>query len=92
MPRRSMTLDLAVPNVLPLGLRAVIGTEKGDGFTFDFRHDRILLDTKSPADLSSGGGFGSTVQLDDGTMVSACSYRTAENTTRCEVIRWRAPQ
>ena len=89
----TFTMRTAVePNVLPLGLRAVIGTEKDDGFTFDFRHDRILLDTKSPANLSSGGGFGNTVQLDDGTLVSTCSYRTPENTTRCEVIRWRAPK
>ena len=89
----TFTMRTAVkPNVLPLGLRAVIGTEKDDGFTFDFRHDRILLDTKSPANLSSGGGFGNTVQLDDGTLVTPCSYRTPENTTRCEVIRWRAPE
>ena len=89
----TFTMRTAVkPNVLPLGLRAVIGTEKDDGFTFDFRHDRILLDTQSPANLSSGGGFGTTVQLDDGTLVSTCSYSTPENTTRCEAIRWRAPK
>ena len=59
----------------PLGLRAVLGRETEDGFEFDFQHDRIMLDTKTPAGLRSGGGFGPTVQLDDGTLVSAYSYR-----------------
>jgi len=88
----TFTMRTAVePNVLPLGLRAVIGVETRDGFAFDFRHDRIMLDTKTPANLTSGGGFGNTVQLADGTLVTTCSYRVPVNTTRCEVIRWRAP-
>jgi len=76
----------------PLGVRGVLGTEDKDGFHFDFQHDRVMLDTKTPAGLSSGGGFGPTVQLNDGTLVTACSYRGKDNMTHLEVIRWRLPR
>ena len=89
----TFTVRAAVePNKPPLGVRAVLGEEKSDGFQFDFQHDRIVLDTKTAPGQFSGGGFGNTVQLNDGTLVTACSYRTAENRTRCEVIRWRLPR
>jgi hypothetical protein len=73
----------------PLGIQAVLGEEQEDGFAFDFEHDRIMLDTKTPEGLLSGGGFGRTIELDDGTLVSSYSYRDAENHTHLEVIRWR---
>ncbi len=79
------------PNVPPLGLRAVLGTQTPDGFDFDFKHDRIILSAKTPANLTSGGGFGPTVQIDDGTLVSSYSYRTADNGLHCEVVRWKLP-
>ena len=82
----------------PLGLQAVLGTEEEAGLYFDFDHDRILLDTKTPVDLPSGGGFGPTVQLPDGTLVSSYSYRHAHrpetdlsSDVRTEVVRWRLP-
>ena len=75
----------------PLGVRAVFGVEEDDGFQFDFEHDRIMLDTKTPEGTSSGGGFGPTVRLEDGTLVTACSYRGADDRTHLEVIRWRIP-
>jgi len=74
----------------PLGVRAVPGTETEDGFIFDFKHDRIMLDTKTGTRFQ-GGGFGPTVQLDDGTLVTSCSYRGADDKTHLEVIRWRMP-
>ena len=74
----------------PLGVRAIPGIETNDGFAFDFAHDRILLDTKT-GDRYQGGGFGPTVQLDDGTLVTSCSYRGADDKTHLEVIRWRLP-
>ncbi len=74
----------------PLGLRAVLGVEHEDGFAFDFEHDRIMLDTKTPVGLMSGGGFGPTVQLADGTLVSSYSYRD-DGSLRLEVVRWRLP-
>jgi hypothetical protein len=86
----TFTMRAAVrPNVPPLGVRAVVGEETPKGFRFDFRHDRIMLDTKTPKDKPSGGGFGPTVQLDDGTLVTSYSYCQADNSLRCEVVRWR---
>jgi hypothetical protein len=75
----------------PLGVRAVLGKEMPYGFTFDFEHDRMMLDTKTPVGKDSGGGFGCTVQLDDGTLVTSCSYRGEEDELHCEVVRWRLP-
>ena len=75
----------------PLGVRAIIGAETDDGFDFDFAHDRIMLDTKTPVGKPQGGGFGPTVQLDDGTLVTSCSYRGDDGKSHLEVIRWKPP-
>lgn len=40
---------------------------------------------------SQGGGFGPTVQLEDGTLVTSYSYRDGDDRTRLEVVRWRLP-
>ena len=86
----TFTMRAAVePQKPPLGVRAVLGVEQPDGFVFQFQQDRIELDTKTALGQHSGGGFGNTVQLDDGTLVTACSYRLADSTTHCEVIRWQ---
>jgi len=74
----------------PLGVRAIPGIETKDGFTFDFAHDRVMLDTKTGSRYQ-GGGFSPTVQLDDGTLVTACSYRGEDKLTHLEVIRWKLP-
>ncbi|HJT78432.1 MAG TPA: sialidase family protein [Gemmataceae bacterium] len=75
----------------PLGVRALVGKETDDGFDFDFGNDRILLDTRTPVGKSQGGGFGPTVQLRDGTLVTSYSYRGADDKTHLEVVRWRLP-
>lgn len=75
----------------PLGVQAVFGRTATDGFDFDFQHDRVILDAKTPADKPSGGGFGPTVQLADGTLVTAYSYRDANDQTHVEVVRWKLP-
>lgn len=74
----------------PLGVRAIPGIETEDGFEFDFAKDRIMLDTKT-GKRSQGGGFGPTVQLKDGTLVTSCSYRGEDNKTHLEVVRWKLP-
>lgn len=74
----------------PLGVRAIPGAETEDGFRFDFVHDRIMLDTKTGSRYQ-GGGFGPTVQLKDGTLVTSCSYRGADNKSHLEVVRWKLP-
>ena len=66
----------------------MIGAETEDGFKLDFTRDRIVLSAKTPAHLTSGGGFGPTVLLDDGTLVTAYSYRDAEKVTHLELVRW----
>ena len=91
----TFTMRTAVaPNVKPLGVRCVIGRETATGFQFDFRKDRIMISAKTPANSLSGGGFGPTVQLDDGTLLTAYSYAGKglyPKDLRIEVARWRLP-
>lgn len=75
----------------PLGVRAIPGIENEDGFEFDFAHDRVMVDAKTPLGKSQGGGFGPTVQLKDGTLVTSYSYRGDDNKTHLEVVRWQLP-
>ena len=72
-----------------LGVRALRGTETKDGFEFDFHHDRLMLDTRTPIGKYQGGGFGPTVQLNDGTLVTSYSYRGEDDKTHVEVVRWK---
>jgi len=76
----------------PLGIRAALGDEIEDDFHFDLAHDRLLLDTQTAPGVTSGGGFGCTVQLGDGTLLSSYSWRDAEHVTHLEVLRWRLPE
>ena len=75
----------------PLGVRAIVGSETDDRFEFDFAHDRILLDTKTPVGQPQGGGFGPSVQLDDGTLVTSYSFRAEGGKSHLEVVRWKMP-
>ncbi len=74
-----------------LGVRAVLGRETRDGFRFDMQHDELLLETKTPRGKASGGGFGPTIVLKDGTLITAYTYRDAKNVKHAEVVRWRLP-
>ena len=74
----------------PLEVRAIPGLETDDGFEFDFAKDRVILDTKT-GKRPQGGGFGPTVQLKDGTLVTSYSYRSQDNKTHLEVVRWKLP-
>ncbi|MFH0963801.1 MAG: sialidase family protein [Planctomycetota bacterium] len=90
------------PNVFPHGLRAVVGRETDDGFEFDLRHDRIMLDTKGPHaryPVSWSGSIGGTVQVDDGPLISVYAYGGYPDGDSkrnidfdAEVIRWRLPE
>jgi len=73
----------------PLGARAIVGRQVGDGFSFDFQRDRLMIDVKSPVGLSSGGGFGPTVQTTAGDLLTAYSYRGPDDKVRIELARWR---
>ncbi|MBM4070319.1 MAG: hypothetical protein FJ271_15395 [Planctomycetes bacterium] len=71
----------------PLGLRAIISLD--DGQTWDFTQDRIVIADQNHG--ASGGGFGNTIQLPDGTLVSCYSYRGRDNKTHVEAVRWKLP-
>lgn len=89
---KRLLLTFTVRDLMPpLGVRAMLGTESDDGFDFDFAHDRILLDVKTPGGTPQGGGFGPTVQLADATLVTSYSYRSADGQSHLEVVRWNAP-
>ncbi|MCH2371421.1 MAG: glycoside hydrolase [Pirellulales bacterium] len=70
-----------------LGLRGLISYDDGD--SWDFENDRIIIDYKNQG--PSGGGYGNTVQLDNGSLVSTYSYRGADNKTHVEAIKWSLP-
>ena len=75
----------------PLGVRAVFGHETDDGFELDLSRDRVMLDTQTAPNVYSGGGFGRTVQLHDGTLVTSYSWRDAQYVLHSEVVRWPLP-
>lgn len=72
----------------PPGLRAIISPD--DGESWDFEHDRIVISDRNRG--ASGGGFGNTIQLDDGTLISVYSYRSEDDQTYVEAVRWTAPR
>lgn len=71
-----------------LGLRAILSKDKGR--TWDFSHDRIVISDVNQG--ASGGGFGNTIQLPDGTLVSVYSYRGTDTRTHVEAVRWKLPE
>jgi hypothetical protein len=74
----------------PLGLQAILSHD--DGGTWDFNNDRIIIEGKTPWGMSQGGGFGNTLQLKDGLLVSGYTYRGLDDKTHLEVVRWRLPK
>ena len=69
----------------------MLGTVTGTGYALNFKSDVLLLDEATPPGEASGGGFGNTVQADDGTLVTAYSYRGSDGNTHVEVVRWNLP-
>ncbi len=109
------TVRSPVPHETGLvGTSAVLGRDEGEDLIFDFNHDVIELEARLPycrQPYKKGGpwiwnprgaaGWSPTVQLDDGTLVTAYSYRTgtsddtgkkAAQPVHSEVIRWRLPK
>ena len=75
----------------PLGVRALVGVETDDGFEFDFEKDVIIIDGKTPPGKASGGGFGNTIQLPDGDLLTPYSYRDGDDMFHLEIARWALP-
>jgi hypothetical protein len=95
-----LLLTYTVRNWNPsLGVRAVLGYEDEDGLHFDLETDRIVLEDKTAEGEYSGGGFGNTVQLADGTLVTPYTYMDKNKQasgndlagSRLELVRWELP-
>ena len=71
-----------------LGLRAILSND--DGQTWDFGQDRIVISDANYG--ASGGGFGNTIQLAEGDLVSVYSYRGEDGKTHIEAVRWTLPK
>jgi hypothetical protein len=63
-----------------MGVQAIFMHEKKDGeIEICFDKDRIVIDEKTPDYLQSGGGFGNTIMLSDGTLLTPYSYYWADD-------------
>ncbi len=70
---RSNTTRTPYPH---MGLQAVLGRELPDGsFEFDFEHDVIVIDDRTPDYSENGSAYGSTEILSDGSFITPYSYR-----------------
>lgn len=72
-----------------LGLRALISED--DGKTWNFERDLIILDENTPLGWRQGGGFGTTLQLPDGSLISCYSFHnetSGQAVYQTEVVRW----
>ena len=82
----------------PLGLRAAL-SDDAEGLDWGFDYDRIIIEGQTPWGSISAGGYGNTVELSDGTLVSCYSTRRESATSYSdphqqesiysEVVRWR---
>ena len=78
-----------------LGLRAVLSTDKG--LSWDFENDRLVIGEQQPltSPQPSGGGFGNTVEMADGHLLSVFSYKKSVpqdfRPTFIQAVRWRLP-
>ena len=73
----------------PIGIQAIVSYDEGE--TWDFENDRLIVESRTPEGTASGGGYGNTIELQDGTLITCYSYRDADDKTRLEVVRWRLP-
>ena len=62
-----------------MGVYGLLLRERGDGmFAADVERDLIAIDEKTPDYFDSGGGFGNTLQLDGGALLTPYSYLDAD--------------
>merc|ERR1712113_986920 len=73
-----------------LGLRAIVSRD--DGVSWDLAHDRFIVSTKDGFGVS-GGGYGNTLPLSNGDLISVYSYNNNDTMGkhRVEAVRWRLP-
>ena len=71
--KRTNTTESPYPH---MGVQAVLGKELPDGsFTFDFEHDILIIDDRTPDYSENGSGYGITHKLSDGSLITPYSYR-----------------
>ena len=73
----------------PFGLRAVISYDDGD--SWNLNEDHLIIEAFTPFGETSGGGFGNTVQLPDGSLATCYSWNAGANRYTTEVVRWSLP-
>ena len=62
-----------------MGVCAIVFEEESNGkLRFDTESDIIIIDEKTPDYYDSGGGFGNTIMLEDGTFITPYSYLHAD--------------
>ena len=62
-----------------MGVYGLLLREREDGtFAVDVEQDLIAIDEKTPDYFDSGGGFGNTLQLRDGSLLTPYSYLDAD--------------
>ena len=71
-----MTFTKRVPGEgLRMGVYATVLSENPDGsFAIDLDKDLVVIDEKTDDAFQTGGGFGNTLRLDDGSLLSVYSY------------------
>ena len=74
-----------------LGLRGVLSTDSGVSFAFDSDRAVIMEQRAFPSPQPSGGGYGNTVQMPDGALVTVGSWRDPSGAMHAEAVRWRLP-
>jgi len=58
-----------------VGIQAIVVEAQSDGsFDFDFSRDVAIVDDSTPASMRNAGGFGNTLRLPDGTLITPFSY------------------
>lgn len=71
--KRTNTTESPYPH---MGVQAVLGKELPDGsFEFDFEHDILVIDDRTPDYSENGSGYGITHILSDGSFITPYSYR-----------------
>jgi hypothetical protein len=82
-----LTFTVRTPNAgNHMGVQAMLLGEDADGVPcFDLTADRIVIDEKTPDCLQTGGGFGNTISLGDGWLLSTYSYYDADEDVRREM-------
>ena len=77
----------------PLGIQAIVNDDQGK--TWDFQTDRIIVESRTDMKANTkpfGGGYGNTVELRDGTLLTPYTFMGSDTKFHLEMVRWRLPR